>query len=88
MADKYSREELAKMDENEFKKAIREMQEKAEKKGRDKLKAQMARRERLLAALNELWDVYQASGTGNLKDYIKNDLVRIVKMSVDDGCED
>jgi len=88
MENKYSKQELLAMSEKAFEKAMQEMREEAEQKGRDKLKSQLARRERLLAALNELWGVYQANGSGKLKAYIKDDLDRIVKASVDSNDED
>jgi len=88
MENKYSKEELLAMDEKEFENAMREMREVAEQKGREKLKAQLARRERLLAALNELWGVYRSYGRGKLKPYIKDDLDRLVKASVDNDNDD
>ena len=84
MKGKYSKEELAAMSDEEFAKAMKEIQLEAENKGRERLKNQIARRERLLSALNELWKVYQEHGSGKLKQYIKDDLDRVVKASVDD----
>jgi len=87
MSNKYTREELQNMSEEEFNKAMQEMREAAEAKGRENLKKQIAREKRLLRAIDTLWDLYKEKGDGSLKPYLKGELERAVKASEDKGDE-
>jgi len=87
MAEKYTRQELASMNDEEYENAMREMREEAEAKGKEKLKLQIMRKERLLKAVDDLWAVYQSQGDGKIKPYIKDDIERAIRAGVDTGEE-